>query len=166
MENEPKKLSSERLLMFNNPGQCSPKVKKKIDNPPTLPGTGRQDDILDSPVFQKPMRLTETTNGKVQSFPETLKEINKIGKTLNIVSVVGTLRTGKSFLLNKLVGIKPGDPGFEMGHTPTAVTKGIWVMCRQHPTQKDQVLVLLDTEGIDDPKKVPHSGFTVKRDTT
>ncbi|XP_053391584.1 guanylate-binding protein 5-like [Mercenaria mercenaria] len=36
----------------------------------------------------------------------------------------------------------------------TAVTKGIWVMCRPHPTQDDQVLVLLDTEGIDDPKKI------------
>ncbi|XP_053378102.1 guanylate-binding protein 1-like [Mercenaria mercenaria] len=43
---------------------------------------------------------------------------------------------------------------FETGHTTKAVTKGIWVMCRPHPTQEDQVLVLLDTEGIDDPDKI------------
>jgi hypothetical protein len=43
---------------------------------------------------------------------------------------------------------------FEIGHTTDAVTKGIWVMCRPHPTKENQVLVLLDTEGIDDPDKV------------
>ena len=43
---------------------------------------------------------------------------------------------------------------FEIGHTTDAVTKGIWVMCRPHPIKKNEVLVLLDTEGIDDPDKV------------
>ncbi|XP_053378080.1 guanylate-binding protein 5-like [Mercenaria mercenaria] len=68
----------------------------------------------------------------------------------------GTLRTGKSFILNKLgsYGSAGANSWFETGHTTTAVTKGIWVMCRPHPTQEDQVLVLLDTEGIDDPDKV------------
>jgi hypothetical protein len=52
--------------------------------------------------------------------------------------------------------------GFETGHTTKAVTKGIWVLCRPHPTQEDQVLVLLDTEGIDDPDKVLISKMNLK----
>ena len=43
---------------------------------------------------------------------------------------------------------------FETGHDHQAKTKGIWVMCLSHPTQKTQVLVLLDSEGLDDVLKV------------
>jgi hypothetical protein len=44
--------------------------------------------------------------------------------------------------------------GFDLGDTIQSETKGIWIWCRQHPTKSDQVLVLLDTEGLDDPEKV------------
>ena len=36
----------------------------------------------------------------------------------------------------------------------TAETKGIWIQCKPHPTQEGQVLMLMDTEGLGDIKKV------------
>lgn len=109
-----------------------------------------------NPLFHSPMVLVSSVEGKPQCEEETMKKLNQIEKTLNVVAVVGTLRTGKSFILNKLATHSAVDNKsyFETGSSPTPVTKGIWVLCRPHPTQKDQVLVLLDTEGIDDPDKV------------
>lgn len=104
-------------------------------------------------IFHTPMVLIDNDSGKPMCNHETLSELSKIEKTLNIVSVVGTFRSGKSFLLNKLSLIDTGE-GFKTGHTTRRVTKGIWVLCRPHPKQEDQVLVLLDTEGIDDPEAV------------
>ncbi|XP_053393795.1 guanylate-binding protein 2-like isoform X2 [Mercenaria mercenaria] len=133
----PRKLTDSRYSVFNKPAQTS--TKQPV-----------------SPIFETPMRLVVNTDGKTTLNHETLAELSKIEKTLNVVSVVGSLRTGKSFLLNKLANTEAVvvKNGFETGHTTKAVTKGIWVMCRPHPTQEEQVLVLLDTEGIDDPDKV------------
>lgn len=40
--------------------------------------------------------------------------------------------------------------GFSLGSTINSETKGIWAWCKPHPTQKEQVLLLLDTEGLGD----------------
>ncbi|XP_053391845.1 guanylate-binding protein 1-like, partial [Mercenaria mercenaria] len=145
------KLSASRLGKFDNlPFPRSSVGKKKSpDKPTTIPPPGNS-------IFHSPMILVSTVDGKPTCDQSTLTKLREIEKPLNIVSVVGTLRTGKSFILNKLArhGSADANSWFEMGHTTTAVTKGIWVMCRPHPTQEDQVLVLLDTEGIDDPDKV------------
>ncbi|XP_060562463.1 guanylate-binding protein 1-like, partial [Ruditapes philippinarum] len=69
---------------------------------------------------------------------------------INVVGVCGLYRTGKSYLMNWIAGEKTG---FNLGVTTQSETKGIWIWCRLHPTQLDQVLVLLDTEGLDDPEK-------------
>ncbi|WAR13713.1 GBP1-like protein [Mya arenaria] len=44
-------------------------------------------------------------------------------------------------------------PGFVLGNTIESTTKGIWVWCKDHPEQKDTVLMLLDTEGLGDVEK-------------
>ena len=54
------------------------------------------------------MVLVANINGKTSCNHETLAELSKIEKTLNVVSVVGSLRTGKSFLLNKLAKAEKG----------------------------------------------------------
>ncbi|XP_060561116.1 guanylate-binding protein 6-like [Ruditapes philippinarum] len=43
--------------------------------------------------------------------------------------------------------------GFPLGNTTDATTKGLWVWCLEHPERKDEVLMLIDTEGIGDVKK-------------
>ncbi|XP_053393675.1 guanylate-binding protein 2-like [Mercenaria mercenaria] len=79
----PRKLTDSRYSVFSKPAQTS--TKQPI-----------------SPIFDTPMRLVVNTDGKTTLNHETLAELSKIEKTLNVVSVVGSLRTGKSFLLNKL----------------------------------------------------------------
>ena len=41
-----------------------------------------------------------------------------------------------------------------MGDTIESKTKGIWAWCRVHPERKNEVLLLLDTEGLGDVDKV------------
>ncbi|XP_060586544.1 uncharacterized protein LOC132742227 [Ruditapes philippinarum] len=43
---------------------------------------------------------------------------------------------------------------FSLGSTVRSETKGIWAWCKPHPTQKEQVLLLLDTEGLGDVAKL------------
>ncbi|WAR13732.1 GBP5-like protein, partial [Mya arenaria] len=50
-------------------------------------------------------------------------------------------------------------PGFAIGDTILSTTKGIWVWCRDHPEQKDTVLILLDTEGLGDVEKTCRRDF-------
>ncbi|XP_045187468.2 guanylate-binding protein 1-like isoform X2 [Mercenaria mercenaria] len=143
-------MSGESPSEPHGPGKLSKSIIGKFDRkgvPPIPP---------DNPIFHSPMILVSPVDGEMTYDQSTLDKLGEIEKPLNIVSVVGTLRTGKSFLLNKLARHDPASDKswFETGHTTKAVTKGIWVMCRPHPTQEDQVLVLLDTEGIDDPDKV------------
>ena len=69
--------------------------------------------------------ITTGVDGTGLAVNQEAKEIlNKINKPMVIVSVVGMYRTGKSFLLNCLMG-KTG--GFPLGATVEAKTKGIWM---------------------------------------
>ncbi len=44
--------------------------------------------------------------------------------------------------------------GFALGATIESKTKGIWIWVQEHPQFPDRYLVLLDTEGLGDAKKV------------
>ncbi|XP_060588798.1 guanylate-binding protein 1-like [Ruditapes philippinarum] len=79
-----------------------------------------------------------------------MEEISTIEDTVNIITIAGPYRTGKSYLMNRLAGVKRG---FPLGNTTAATTKGLWVWCLEHPERKDEVLMLIDTEGIGDVKK-------------
>ena len=62
-----------------------------------------------------------------------------------MLSIAGPTRTGKSYILSRLLG----DPeAFELGHTARAHTKGIWMSTSVLECSKYCIL-LLDTEGID-----------------
>ena len=71
-------------------------------------------------------------------------------QTVGVVAVAGVYRTGKSYILNQLAGT----PGFGVGSTVQAKTKGIWLWgsplkgsAGQSPGAPEHVL-LLDTEGL------------------
>ncbi len=79
------------------------------------------------------------------------------------VVVIGPYRSGKSFLLNQLLGVGC-DEGFGVGHTRETQTKGIWVWGSPIPRRIGQggeegeeegvSLVLMDTEGLESTKRI------------
>ena len=69
-----------------------------------------------------------TFNDKSQKFElnaEALTFIRKLPSPLSIVSVAGVYRTGKSYLLNRV--ILDRNQGFKVGPTINACTKGLWI---------------------------------------
>lgn len=103
-------------------------------------------------VFSGPKCLidTNTATGKMEIQEAVLDEIMAIEQQLNVVAITGLYRTGKSYLLTRLAGEYKG---FPLGSTVQSKTKGIWVWCRKHPVHKDQILLLLDSEGLGDVEK-------------
>nr|XP_055045673.1 guanylate-binding protein 1-like isoform X1 [Misgurnus anguillicaudatus] len=102
-------------------------------------------------AMNKPVCLIDTeSDGKLCVQQSALQILQKIEQPVVVVAVVGLYRTGKSYLMNRLAG-KPA--GFALGSTIESKTKGIWMWCVPHPTEKETTLVLLDTEGLGDVDK-------------
>ena len=82
--------------------------------------------------------------------PEMKRRLEESEVPVVVVAVVGAYRTGKSFLLNRLMGRQDG---FPLGSTVQSKTKGIWGWISRHPRFPDRLLLLLDREGSSDPEK-------------
>ena len=77
--------------------------------------------------------------------PETLRLLKTINRPLAVLAICGPCRTGKSYILSRIIG---SDDAFSLGHTFDPKTLGIWIGttvidCR------DFTILLMDTEGID-----------------
>lgn len=74
-------------------------------------------------------------------------------KHIGVLSLVGKYRTGKSFLLNRVLLQNKQKDGFNVGPTIKPCTKGIWLWSKpietenNHHSEKFHVLVV-DTEGL------------------
>lgn len=66
-------------------------------------------------------------------------------KKVAVVAIAGPYRTGKSFLANRLLN---QSKGFEVGSTTQSCTKGIWIWNKAVNIAADQVMILIDTEGL------------------
>ncbi|XP_053867218.1 guanylate-binding protein 1-like [Malaclemys terrapin pileata] len=87
----------------------------------------------------EPVCLVEPvpSSGALRVNPAALGLLRGLTRPLHVLAVFGPCGTGKSFLMDRLAGQGEGFPR----------SPGIWVWCLPHPTQPDQALVLLDTEG-------------------
>lgn len=76
-----------------------------------------------------------------------LNQVNQ-DKHIAIVTVVGKYRTGKSYILNRV--LLNQNNGFEVGPTINACTKGLWVWPEliPHPTDPTMQFMVMDTEGL------------------
>ncbi|XP_013405776.1 guanylate-binding protein 2-like [Lingula anatina] len=100
---------------------------------------------MDKPVF-----FIGTENGKLEVGKDAIAVLQNINVPVSVIGITGKYRTGKSYLMNLLFG---ESNGFALGSTIQSKTKGIWLWYRPHPLDANQGLVLLDTEGLSDPKK-------------
>jgi len=72
-------------------------------------------------------------------------------RPLKVVAVAGPMRSGKSFLMNRLAG---SQKGFDVGPFVESCTKGIWGwLVPRSPEETEFDILLLDTEGMYDPER-------------
>ena len=85
------------------------------------------------------------TRRKLEVVPDALALLEGIKKPVAVLSICGPYRTGKSYILSRLLG---SSDAFALGHTMDAKTVGIWMGTTALECD-EFVLILLDTEGID-----------------
>ncbi|XP_048813331.1 guanylate-binding protein 1-like isoform X2 [Lagopus muta] len=114
--------------------------------------TAGSSTTMDAPMLPMPAPLCLVTNkDSVLSLDRrALAVLRSVTQPLVVVAIAGLYRTGKSYLMNQLAQKRTG---FPLGPTVHAETKGIWMWCLPHPRRQGVTLVLLDTEGLGDPKK-------------
>ena len=88
-------------------------------------------------------------SGKCNLNLEALQALRNIEEEVAVVAVAGMYRTGKSYLLNRLMGRQHG---FEIGPSVNACTKGIWIWGEPVNHMGKKVL-LIDTEGLGSPER-------------
>ncbi|RHY25977.1 hypothetical protein DYB32_007968 [Aphanomyces invadans] len=67
---------------------------------------------------------------------------------VSIVAIAGLYRTGKSYLLNQLLGRTTEHTMFGVGGTVNAMTKGIWIWGQPVDGSTRKTIVFMDTEGL------------------
>eukprot|EP00826_Nyctotherus_ovalis_P047029 TRINITY_DN5361_c0_g1_i1.p2 TRINITY_DN5361_c0_g1~~TRINITY_DN5361_c0_g1_i1.p2 ORF type:complete len:468 (-),score=136.33 TRINITY_DN5361_c0_g1_i1:233-1636(-) len=83
--------------------------------------------------------------GKFFIQEEALAMIRGIKKKVAVITVAGQYRTGKSYLLNRLLGRQSG---FELGSTINPCTKGLWIWSKPININENLQAIFLDTEGL------------------
>ena len=85
---------------------------------------------------------------------EAIKILSKEeNKQIGILSLVGKYRTGKSFLLNRVLIDKKSKKGFDVGPTIKPCTKGIWLwssplIISNNYSHNSFPAYLIDTKGL------------------
>ena len=126
--------------IINNEDQ--PKIKEDI-----------QQEI--NPKSPKAMPLVIFQDGKF-IIPEQAQKLlsQKTNENIGIISLVGKYRTGKSFLLNRVILNRQQSSGFDVGPTFKPCTKGIWIwseplIISNNHCSKPFPCFLIDTEGLE-----------------
>lgn len=99
----------------------------------------------EGPVDEAIQLIEINDEGEWNINERALNIIKGVNTKLGVISVVGPYRTGKSFLLNRLLGQQDG---FEIGPTVQSCTRGIWIWGRPVKVAEDMHVILMDTEGL------------------
>lgn len=88
--------------------------------------------------------LAVDPDGKLSINQAAARQLSNIRDPVTVIGIVGKYRTGKSFLMNQLLG---KCSGFSLGPTVQSHTKGVWMWLS---SDQDGHKLLLDTEGQND----------------
>lgn len=99
----------------------------------------------------QPLQLVRIVNGR--SFEIVQETADFLTRELEggiaVCSIVGKYRTGKSFLLNRLLNLNEHN-GFNVSASVNACTKGLWIWSKPVYIPKDNLnIIFMDTEGLD-----------------
>ena len=77
----------------------------------------------------EPLQLVsiDAATGKLQLGERAAAALRAIRTPIGVVAVCGRARTGKSYLLNQLLG---RSTGFKLAHSHRPCTKGLWIWSR------------------------------------
>lgn len=100
-------------------------------------------------VGSAPVHLLKDADGTWVLTKEGKEYLNSLKKGVKPVCVCGVYRSGKSLLMNRLLGQKKG---FELGHKAEGKTQGLWIWANE---EKDHYLLAIDCEGLFDVKGNP-----------
>jgi len=90
--------------------------------------------------------LQPDANGHFSVNEQAATILDSIKGKVVVVAVAGPYRTGKSYLLNRLID---ASAGFAVGSTVNACTKGIWLWGSPlYDAETNTTFVFLDTEGL------------------
>ena len=121
---------------------------READAPPIGTGLGATPRAAARPV---PIVLPSASDPtKLTLQPEGLDVLRGVRGAVAPVVVIGPYRSGKSFLLNQLLGVACG-AGFGVGHTRRTETKGVWVWSEPvaSAAAPGTAVVYVDTEGFE-----------------
>ncbi|XP_035664227.1 guanylate-binding protein 1-like [Branchiostoma floridae] len=90
-------------------------------------------------------KIQDEQRATLHGVPQALELLEGIEEPVSVISICGPCRTGKSYILSRLLGTADA---FALGHRMDPQTFGIW-MGTKVLRGKDFTIVLLDTEGID-----------------
>ena len=90
--------------------------------------------------------ITIDTEGKCKLTKEAEDILSNIDSNIAVICVAGIYRSGKSYLLNRLLGRQDG---FEIGPTIISCTKGLWIWGEPIKLKnQDTKVIIMDTEGL------------------
>ena len=98
-------------------------------------------------MLNKPIEFIKiSSSGKCTITEEAIEMLSKIESNLAVISIAGIYRSGKSYLLNRLLGRQDG---FEIGPNISSCTKGIWIWGDTIKlNNKNTEVLIIDTEGL------------------
>lgn len=102
----------------------------------------------------KSKRLKDVERTSLILNPHALEILRSISGPVCVIAIVGPCRSGKSYMLSRLISSTGVRAHFDLGHEMDPKTMGIWMWdqpfkMKLESYHEEVTIILLDTEGID-----------------